>query len=250
LFTLKNDIKALFKFVPSNVAFPIVRGPLKSSKWISGAAPGEAKGLSVLFNLSENAQIKQAMKFLKKDAVCFDVGANVGMYSLLFAKYSRFVYAFEPLPRNISYLKRTLQINNVENVCIVSMAMACATGVMHFQEGNCNSEGKLCEDGKLTVNTISCDDFVSNHEAPNLVKIDVEGAELSVLQGAKNTLLEHTPNILLSTHSQKLKNDCLDLLRSMDYTVRPIEKTTIKTASTVRPIETASEFLAVPNEGV
>lgn len=230
---IKGFVNVLFKLIPSDVAFPIMKGPLKGSRWISGAASGKAKGLSVLLNRYEKEQINQAMKFLNRDAVCFDVGANVGIYTLLFARYSKRVYAFEPLPRNISYLERTIEINKITNAYVVPMAMADITGVMFFQESVNNTMGKLSTNGKLGVNAITCDDFVSDHEAPSLIKIDVEGAEYAVLQGAKNTLQNYGSTVLLSTHSNKLKNDCLDFLERIGYTVYQIKD--------------VPEFLAVAN---
>lgn len=215
-------LESAFKFLPSNCAFPILKGPLKGSRWISGATPGEAKGLSVLLNLSEKSQVKEAMKHLNQTSVCYDIGANVGFYTLLFSRYAKHVYAFEPVPRNISYLNWAMQINKIVNADIIPFAVAAETKTMHFQESEINSMGKLSEDGGLTIQAIRCDDFALTHEIPSLIKIDVEGAELEVLHGAKKTLIEHHPIILLSLHSPKLKIDCSVYLESLSYKLKPI----------------------------
>lgn len=63
-----------------------------------GAAAGEFKGLSVIANLSEPNQVAHVLRILNNRSICFDIGANVGFYTLLFAKYAKEVFAFEPLP--------------------------------------------------------------------------------------------------------------------------------------------------------
>ena len=55
----------MVKFIPNNISLPILLGPLKGFKWISGAAAGEAKELSILFNLVESKPLKIAQKKIK-----------------------------------------------------------------------------------------------------------------------------------------------------------------------------------------
>ena len=61
--------------------------------------------------------------------------------------------------------------------------------------------------------------------APDYIKIDVEGAELLVLKGAKSTLSNCSPKILLATHSHQIPNvhiDCCNFLASLGYKLKPI----------------------------
>lgn len=206
-------------FVPCGVAIPVIRGPLRGMKWIAGSAAGGGKGLSVILNLVEPEQLDIAKKLVPADGVCFDIGANVGLYTLLFAARCRQTFAFEPLPRNIRYLSKTLHVNKVNNVTIVPCAVSDSKGLSLFHEGvNC-AMGKLSNIGKQPVATISCDEFVDIVGLmPDLIKIDVEGAELSVLNGSKNLLSCRKPVILLSTHGESLRDDCLELLRKVGYT--------------------------------
>ena len=223
----------LSKFIPSGLPLIVLKGPLKGIKWIAGAGEGSAKGLSVLLNLSEPEQFNTAKSLIPKTGICFDIGANVGLYTLLFSKYSKFVYAFEPLPRNISYLYRTLALNNAVNVLVVPYAVSEENGFAWFQEGEHTSEGKLDKKGTQPVAVISLDYFIEKiKKYPQILKIDVEGAELDVLKGANNLLSNQKPIILLSTHGDQLKTKCIEYLKKLNYQqFIPINASTIKEAS-------------------
>jgi FkbM family methyltransferase len=222
-------------FLPSGTVLPILRGPLAGQKWVAGAAAGNGKGLSSIFNLGEPEQFAfvEDLKFLLRGNVCFDIGANVGLYSLLFSKYSDQVYAFEPLPRNLKFLYEILKLNNARNVKIIPCAVSDKFQLSRFSEGGNCAIGKLSDAGEQLVLAISCDDFVSAYNvAPKLMKIDVEGAEVLVLRGSEMLIREHHPIILLSTHSESLKTECLDLLRDFGYnSIKPLNHGYIEKAS-------------------
>ena len=208
----------LSKLVPSGMLVPVLRGPLRGVRWIAGSAVGPAKGLSVVLNLTEPEQLEMARKLAPSVGVCWDIGANVGLYTLLFSRYSMHVFAFEPLPRNIRYLVRTLEVNGVTNATIVPCAVSDSVGLSAFQEGANYAEGRLDSKGRQPVAVISGDAFASTYGVvPSLVKIDVEGGELSVLKGANKLLLNHKPTILLSTHGESRRVDCFSFLRSVGY---------------------------------
>ena len=214
----KRMISYIARLVPTGMVLPIVRGPLKGMKWIAGSAAGEGKGLSVVANKAEAGQLSEATKWLSKDSVCFDIGANVGLYTLLFSRFARQVYAFEPLPRNIYFLYKTLAINNIDNAVIVTAAVA-----EHLQQNrflvseNC-ALGMLSNKGGQPVLSVSVDEFCRFHGViPDVVKIDVEGGELDVLKGARGVLSANKPVIFLSVHSGELRRSCLSYLQELEY---------------------------------
>jgi len=238
---LTKSIKPFFNLIPSRIPIPIMRGPLKGMKWMKGAGAGEFFGLSPVLNLAEPELMSFAVKLLTGNDICFDIGANIGLYSLLFAKYSKFVYSFEPLPRNVKYLHKIMELNGIKNVVIIPVAVYEKVTVLHFKEGfNC-ATGRLADDGHLPVFCVSLDRFIEFYEEkikPSLIKIDVEGAELSVLKGAKKLLLgDLRPNILLSIHGADLRKKCLEFLKSVGYnTILPIDN---------KSVNKASEFAAI-----
>ena len=74
----------------------------------------------MVFNRCEPEQLAAAARLAGPGATCFDVGAQAGMYTLLFARSGAdAVYAFEPLPRNIGVLSRAIALNRLTNVRII-----------------------------------------------------------------------------------------------------------------------------------
>lgn len=215
---------------------PYYDGPLKGKKWLVGSAAGEGKGMSVVINRAEFEMMNYAENLLKNNKdfrVCFDIGANAGLYTLLFSKYAEKVYAFEPLPRNIKYLARILEINKVRRCSIVPAAVSSCSKISFFSEGANCALGKLDTNGTMPVLVITCDQFFSETGIiPDLLKIDVEGEELNLLEGAEKLLDQHHPSILLSTHSDQLRVDCFDFLTRKNYmTFIPLNSESLEKAS-------------------
>ena len=211
----------------------ILKGPLRGYKLIIGAPAGSGKGISIIFNRSEPERLKIAKELISKNFICFDIGANVGIYSLLFSRYSRLIYAFEPFPRNLSFLYRMVKLNKIENVIIVPCAVADNDGLSWFQEAHSNAEGRLKTSGSQPVTVIALDTFIKKSKInPNLLKIDVEVAELSVLKGSKELLYNSKPIILIETHVDTIKKKCFEFLRQMGYRhFKPIDSNSIKIAN-------------------
>jgi FkbM family methyltransferase len=217
---MRRLLRTFASAIPEGWPIPIVAGPLRGAIWYSGAAAGDGKGLSVCLNLCEPQQLHTALE-LSKGAICFDVGANVGLYSLLFSRVAESVYAFEPLPRNLFWLYRTMARNRATNVTIIPAAVSSDVGIVSFQEGDNCAAGKIAAGG-VPVPCVSIDSIASKVGVPDVMKIDVEGAELSVLQGA-STVLTHHPTILLSTHGEAVKDECLDYLSTFGYGSAPLD---------------------------
>jgi FkbM family methyltransferase len=214
----------LAKCVPDGARLRIMRGPLRGALWIAGASDGTGKGLSVVFGRSEARHVRAILSHVTPSSVCFDIGANVGFYSLMFARRARRVYAFEPYPRNIRYLYDIMKLNRVTNVEILPLAVSDVEGMAMFRESERHSEGRLEKDGTIPAMTVTCDAFSSRvGVSPDVMKIDVEGTELAVLKGAERVIRSCKPAILLSTHSETLRGQCLDFLRNSGYSkIEPI----------------------------
>ncbi len=207
-----------FSLLPDGLPLPILRGPARGRRWLVGAAPGPSKGLSVLWNRSEPEQLRAAHRLAQDTRCCFDIGAHAGLYSVVFARHSRQVCAFEPWPRNVSWLERTLACNGVSNVTVLPWAISSRTGLQAFEEGPHHSMGKLGKNGTLPVFAVSLREFIAHYGfEPELMKIDVEGAETDVLRGGLDFLRERKPAILLSVHGPERRRECLELLRDLGY---------------------------------
>lgn len=245
--------RVIFGRLLPKLPYPVLRGPLRGLRFILGAAAGEAGGASVHFGLQEVEQCKCLAQILHLGQVFFDVGANVGFYSLLASRLvgsTGHVIAFEPVPRNIAFLHRHIVLNNAENVTILPLACTDRSSVGLFCEGENNALGHLAgltDECELTsvphrvslVATLSLDEAAETLAVvPDVIKIDVEGAELRVLKGAKNLLGGVRPALLLSVHSAQLREDCLQFLESVGYHSQPLNK---------NALGFATEFFAQPD---
>ncbi len=213
--------------IPDGTVIPIMQGKLRGKRWIVGAGNhGQWLG-SYEYEKQElfTSTIRPKMNI-------YDIGANVGFYTLLASELvgpSGNVIAFEPLPRNIAYLKNILSINNAANVQLIEAAVSGCEGKATFKQGKTDFEGSLVEDGAvgdLEVETVSIDYLVATAKipSPDCIKIDVEGAEVNVLKGAAKTLIRYRPIVFLATHSESLHLQCCRMLEEFEYRLNPIGK--------------------------
>jgi FkbM family methyltransferase len=154
--------------------------------------------------------------------VVYDIGAHSGYYSLLAARCigtTGRVIAFEPLPENQAALARHLKLNQFSQVTIIPAAVARQAGSRNFKIGSDRYQGRLAEGGELEVRVISLDAEIDAGflPVPDLIKIDTEGAEFQVLEGARQMLERRRPTLFVSVHSPENRRACQDLLLSLDY---------------------------------
>ena len=221
------------KLIPDKTVLPILQGTLKGKKWIKGSSINGCW-------LGTYELDKQVLfsKYIKPGNIVYDVGANAGFYSLLsslLVSETGKVYSFEPLPANISYLKKHIELNKLGNVKVIEKAVSNKVSTVRFNFGDNRSAGHISNDGEIEVETISIDEFISQgNPSPDIIKMDIEGAEYDALFGAKKLLRTKKPVIFLATHSSELRAECLKLLAEFDYTVTSIDN---------KPIEESDEFV-------
>ena len=116
---------------------------------------------------------------------------------------------------------------------VFDVAVSDDEGWKFFKSGTDKCLGRLSPEGELAVNCVSLDGMRTRRELrpPNLIKIDVEGAELAVLQGAAQLLAEAHPVIFLATHGAEVHRQCCDFLWKLGYTLNPIEGGSVEESS-------------------
>lgn len=205
--------------LPGDMVLPVMQGPIRGKKWIIGSG-----NHGCWLGSYEAEKVKAFTDALRGKRVVYDLGANVGYYSVIASVLlSRMghVIAFEPDVRNVSFFRRHLSLNDIKNVQIVDAAVSDQSGTAAFRQEPSRSMGRLSDDGGVAVRTVALDDFIRESRAPvpDVMKIDVEGAEMHVLRGAERTLSELQPLIFLATHSAKLQQESRAFLSSLGYTL-------------------------------
>lgn len=209
-------------------AYSVRSGPLKGARFVLGALSGQGGGASVYFNKMETEQTAEMLETLTVGQTFFDIGANVGYYTILASRLvgpSGQVVAFEPLVRNLAYLQRHVELNNASNVRVLPFAVSSESTILSFSSGQNSAMGHLDADGAgdTVVPTVTLDEITERLGImPDVLKIDVEGAEMDVFRGAEHVLSEAKPAIFLSTHSPELRRQCTELLISYDYSLKPL----------------------------
>jgi len=206
------------RLVPSGLTVPILSGPLRGWKWISGTATH-----GCWLGTYERETQDVLRRLLRDGDVVYDVGANAGFFSLFAAKLGCAVYAFEPLPENLANLRKHIALNGA-NVEVWDVALSSSSGVARFTTDAHPAMGRLEDRGELEVRTETLDRLVASGQIPppRAMKIDVEGAEHDVLTGAAAVLARHRPMLLLSTHGYAIHERCMALLREFGYAIEII----------------------------
>lgn len=204
--------RAVLRLLPRGTVVPVVRGPLRGLRWVVGTAPHGAW----LGRLEADA-LADFAAHLDADAIVWDVGANVGLYTLAAARRARRVVAFEPAPENVAALTRHVSINRLGNVEIVAAAVSNVDGTARLAAGASPSEFRLADQGE-SVRCVTLDAWrrASGAPAPDVIKIDVEGAESTVLDGAAETIRSARPRIYLAVHDGQHR-PCEERLRAWGY---------------------------------
>lgn len=183
-----------------------------------------ARHRSLTWNPEEYHAFRAAVR---QGATVLDIGANVGAYTLLFAQWvgrSGRVFAFEPSPSAARGLRQHLSLNAVDNVEVIEAAVCDRQGsgrlYVNGSDGSSSLVGNAQRDWRfVVVRTTTIDDFCSARSiAPDVVKIDVEGAEVDVLRGAGRTLGSGRPVVFVELHPSVWRTrgiDAADVAREL-----------------------------------
>jgi FkbM family methyltransferase len=191
---------------------------------------------------------------IKKGQVVLDIGANIGYYTLIFAKLvgaEGKVYAFEPDPVNFELLKINVKTNLLRNVVLVRKAVTMETGEARLYLSSVNKgDHRIYDSGDgrpaIDIETIRLDDYFEEYEGPiDFIKMDIQGSESGALRGMMR-LLEKNPGVRLMAefwpYGQRLFGsdpaEFLDVLGRLGFRLYEVNEQTEK----VTPA-TAAELL-------
>lgn len=166
-------------------------------------------------------------KIVSTGSICYDLGASIGYLSLLMARKARMVYAFEPAASAASEIRKHAAANRIETIIIVPSPVSDSVRTVRFtQQGNAYG-ARIAEGGSkwptVELTTITLDDFVRVHPAPDFIKIDVEDEETRVLLGARSILSQRKATICCELHSDKSARGVQEILREYGYKITDLQ---------------------------
>jgi FkbM family methyltransferase len=206
--------------------YPIIWGPMKGFRW------RRHNSLTFWYHLGmwEPHVSELIARHLRPGDVFWDVGANAGYHSLLGARTvgpNGAVVAFEPDPRACEIIRDQLSLNGISNCTIEEAAVADRPGSVVLRRlPNClmSTLDGIVEGGEpLDVRATTMDSMLETSPPPNLIKMDIEGAEVLALQGGERLFATHRPRLLLSLHGDKAATYCTDLMRRHGYSLEVID---------------------------
>jgi FkbM family methyltransferase len=211
------------RLLPATSVMPVLRGPLRGKKWIVSS-----QRHAFWLGSYEPEMQRLFVKVVRPGSVFYDIGANVGFYSLLASQLvgTGKVIAFEPSPENVRYLRRHLDLNQCSNVEILDLAICDREGYAYFAEDGTGSMGRLEPHGGLQVRTSTLDTLVRAQKIPppDYLKMDIEGAEFQALSGARQCFQQYKPVLFLATHGKEIHGYCCELLNSWGYKMEFVRK--------------------------
>jgi FkbM family methyltransferase len=168
----------------------------------------------------------------RKGNVILDIGAYVGSYALMNSKRvgnSGLILCFEPCPINFNLLKKNIALNCLKNVLAFDFALSNYEGFanMHITDypaGSFLAGQSRARNGSIKAKVTTIDKFMRNHnfKKVDFIKIDAEGSELSILQGACQTLSKND-NMQLAVASYHYPQEALEVsmcLANYDFKTR------------------------------
>ena len=182
----------------------------------------------------EPLETKVFTRELRKGDIVVDVGANIGYYTLLAARLvgsTGHVYAFEPEPEAFALLERNVALNGYDNVTLVPKALGRESGTLQLFVAKRNRGDHRVYDpsgkrGAIDVPVVTLDEALAQWAPAHVdfLKVDTQGAECMILDGARQTIAEHpelqivmelTPHFLAAVGDDP--RVCLERLATAGY---------------------------------
>jgi FkbM family methyltransferase len=213
----------------------ILMGPMRGMRF----GFSENTGLSALYSGNEQEHQKVYAEVVRPGDVVLDAGANWGVHTLYLATLTQAagrVLAFEPHPEVVMELRRNVTCNGLSQVSIHGCCLLDQEGEIPFTLGQSSKTSHIDGTHDHSAGTsvmVPCRTLDSVVEelgltSLRLIKVDVEGAEARLLQGAAQTILRFRPHLVVELHNPQQDVQVAQLLREWGYTFRRLEGPVIK----------------------
>jgi len=196
----KNKIRAVSRFAKWQInsrlnPYPVIYSYTDRTKLIIQRSMTGATG-NLYCGLHEFSDMGFLLHFLRKDDLFVDIGANIGSYTILAGGHvGAKVLSIEPLPKTFEHLKRNIAVNQIsDNVTAYNLALGNEKGQLSFTTtlDTMNHVATASDTNTISVPVETLDTILEKENDPVLLKIDVEGFETDVLNGAESTLKKNS----------------------------------------------------------
>lgn len=192
-------------------------------------------GRTICEGVAEPEIQKSIAHHLRPGMVFYDAGANIGLFTLAAARLvgeTGKVFSFEPDAETAVRLRNNVSYNGFAWVSVIEAALWSRGGEISFAPADASVSpdhgtgriGEIAGSHTVTVLATTLDDFCREHAAPDLLKCDVEGAEVELLRGATNLLRYHRPAIICELHSSQCEIGVYEILKQNSYCVRRLDE--------------------------
>lgn len=171
-------------------------------------------------------------QLVNKDQVWYDLGSNIGYYSLYFAKKTKHALSVDANPELTKLLAEATKLNKFENVTIINRAISDQPdqkveffiAVEDLGRSSMLKYNDITNTKKIETTTITVDGIIAaGNPLPFGMKIDIEGLEIHALNGSKNLIQNHPPKIIVMELSQRKEvlarpEEIINFLKQYNYT--------------------------------
>lgn len=239
-FTRKGNPNSLSsKLIPPNYLYP--QSTFRSCR-IGGinylVDLSETNGHFNYFGLNDPGQ-QVLISNIKQGMTVIDIGANIGALTLQMAKIvspSGRIFSYEPSPVNYKYASKNISLNNFKNIKLINQGLGNKKETAYLYNVNPNNRGmlrllaeddqnKLYEKEEVAIDTLDSSMQNFSIPKPDFIKIDVEGFEYKVLQGAYETLRKYKPVLFIELVDNNLREqnssagELIEYLKRLNYKI-------------------------------
>jgi FkbM family methyltransferase len=183
------------------------------------------------FEREENTATLLA-SYVPADGVIYDLGANIGLYSLAFAaNRRRCVIAFEPFDAALRFLKRNISQNNLDNIDVHQIVLSDRKGTCRFTFDNVtNSTSHISADDEQGTEMPCCDldTYIEENRLPlpDLIKMDIECADEPILRGMEKLLQTTRPLVYLEGGIRNERDEviAINFLKDRDFKIYDLSR--------------------------
>jgi FkbM family methyltransferase len=192
------------------------------------------------FNGEVEPEVQSVLrKYLRPGMTVYDIGANIGFFSLLAARLvapAGRVTAFEADPEIVARLRENVGRNQGAPISVEEKAVWSSSSPVFFARVDAevspdrglghviDNDAERSAPSTIRVEAVSVEEYVRKSAAPDFIKCDVEGAEVEVFRGAEKLLSERRPLILCEMHGDQNRQTLLKVFANLGYRCEPCGK--------------------------